>query len=324
MAEMGSFFRTLPKAELHLHLEGSMTAATLMELDPGLSREEIASRLAPTGDFAGFLETFKWVVGFLRTPEDYARALRSLLARLAEDNVLYAEITLSAGVALRRGQDFDAIFTALRQEAASAPVRVRWILDAVRQFGPEEAMRVAETAVRHAAEGVVAFGIGGDEQAGPIRWFGEVFQYARRGGLHLTAHAGETAGPDSIWGALELGAERIGHGIRAIEDPSLVAWLAKHGIPLEICLSSNLATGAVPSLREHPLRLLYEAGVPLVLNTDDPGVFSTTLVREYELAAEWFGFTEEELRALAASGFRYAFDWMPPGSTDLRDGPVCC
>ncbi len=324
MAEMGSVYRSLPKAELHLHLEGSLEPASLRELEPGLSPEEITARLAPSGDFAGFLEAFKWVLGFLRTPEDYRKVLRKLLARLAEQNVLYAEITLSAGVALRRGQDLDAIFGVLREEAARGPLTVRWILDAARQFSPEEAMRVAEAAVRHAEEGVVAFGIGGDEKAGPIGWFGEVLQYARRSGLHLTVHAGEIAGPDSIWGALELGAERIGHGIRAVEDPSLIAWLAQHRVPLEICLSSNVATGAVSSLRHHPLRALYEAGVPVVLNTDDPGLFSTSLVREYELAAEWFGFTQEELRTLAANSFRYAFDWMPPGSLDLQGGPVCC
>lgn len=317
MAEVESFYQDLPKAELHLHLEGSLAPETLMELDPSLSRSEIAARYRPRGDFLGFLDSFTWALRLLRGPAEYALAARRLLARLASENVRYAEITISAGVILRRKQDFEAIFKALCAEAAASPVRVRWIPDAVRQFGPLEAMPVAELAVAHARDGVVAFGLGGDEAAGPVKQFREVFAYVRRHGLHLTVHAGEIVGPESVWGALEAGAERIGHGVRAIEDPALVAWLRDHEIPLEVCLSSNLATGAVSSLSEHPLRRFYEAGVPVVLNTDDPGLFGATLSGEYELAARWFGFTHDELRRLAQNGFRYAFDWRDDDGQDI-------
>lgn len=313
MAEVDSFYQDLPKAELHLHLEGSLAPDTLAELEPALSRAEIAARYRPGGDFASFLGSFTWVLRFLRGPAEYALAARRLLERLAAENVRYAEITLSAGVILRRKQDFQAILKALCAEAAASRVKVRWIADAVRQFGPLEAMPVAELAVAHAPDGVVAFGLGGDEAAGPVEQYREVFAYARRHGLHLTVHAGETAGPESVWAALEAGAERIGHGVRAAEDPTLVAWLREREIPLEVCLSSNVATGAVPSLSEHPLRRLYEAGVPIVLNTDDPGLFGTTLSREYELAAREFGFTHAELRRLAANGFLYAFGWHGSG-----------
>lgn len=308
MAEVSTVYQSLPKAELHLHLEGSMTPATLLELEPSLRGEQIRRHYRARGDFASFIEAFTWGLQFLRKPADYALAARRLLAQLAAENVRYAEITLSVGAMLRRKQDFLAIFEALCEQAASSPVQVRWIVDAVRQFGPEEALPVAELAVACASRGVVAFGLGGDEQAGPARWFREVCNYVRRQGLHLTIHAGETAGPDSIWAALEVGAERIGHAVRAIEDPALVAWLRDNQIPLEICLSSNVATGVVVSLKQHPLRRLYDAGVPVTLNTDDPGLFATTLAREYELAARILGFSEQELSVLAAGAFRYAFD----------------
>jgi len=296
----------LPKAELHLHLEGSVEPETLRELDPALAAEEVRARYRYP-NFAGFIESFKWVIQRLRGPADYALVARRLMERLARENVRYAEITISAGVMLWRGQEFAPVYEALREEAGRSPVEVRWILDAVRQMGPEHAMQVASLAAERVGQGVVAFGIGGDEALGPVGWFGEAFEFARNAGLHLTVHAGETVGPESVWGALRLGAERIGHGIRAVEDPALLEWLRDHSIPLEICISSNLATGAVEALERHPVRRIYEAGVPIVLGSDDPAMFSTTLEREYELAASEFGFTAEELLGVVENGFRFAF-----------------
>jgi aminodeoxyfutalosine deaminase len=307
-------YHELPKAELHLHLEGSITQGTMKELAPEVSAEEIRERFRFCS-FAGFLECFKWVVERLRSPEDYALITKRMTEALARQNVHYAEVTLSAGVVLWKGQDFEPIYDAVRREALHSAVEVQWNLDAVRHFGAEHAMEVAQLAAERVSQGVVSFGIGGDEQRGPAGWFGDVYRFARERGLRLTAHAGETAGPESVWGALELGAERIGHGIRAIEDPVLVKHLREHNVPLEICISSNVATGAVESLGAHPVRRLYEAGVPVVLNTDDPGLFGTTLDREYEIAAKEFGFSEEELRGIAANGFEYAFsrDQPAPG-----------
>jgi adenosine deaminase/aminodeoxyfutalosine deaminase len=298
--------RDLPKAELHLHLEGSAEPETLCELDPALTLAEIHERYR-YGDFRGFVESFKWVLERLKGPEDFALIARRLLNRLASENVRYAEITLSAGVNLLRRQDFAGIFEAVRREAETSPVRVRWILDAIRQLGAEHAREVAELAAGFFDQGVVGFGIGGIEELGPAEWFGEVFRFARTQGLHLTAHAGESMGPESVWAALGLGAERIGHGIRAVEDPTLLIHLREHGIPLEICVSSNVATGAVARLAEHPVRRIFDAGVPIVISTDDPGMFRTTLTREYELLRDQFGFTQEELRGLAENSFRYAF-----------------
>lgn len=296
----------LAKAELHLHLEGSVTPDLMQELAPALSAEEIRGRFG-FDTFAGFLECYKWVVEHLRCPEDYALVARRLLVSLERQNVRYAEITISAGVVLWKKQEFAPIYDALRREGAASSVAVRWNLDAVRHFGAEHAMRVAELAAERVNCGVVSFGIGGDEERGPAEWFTEVYKFARNSGLRLTAHAGETAGSESVWGALRLGSERIGHGIRAVDDPALVRHLRDQDIPLEICISSNLATGVVESLRAHPVKRLYDAGVPIVLNTDDPGLFNTTLEREFDLAVSEFGFSEAELARIAENGFRYAF-----------------
>jgi adenosine deaminase/aminodeoxyfutalosine deaminase len=298
----------IPKAELHLHLEGSVEPETLYELDPSTSVEEYRE-LYYYSDFEAFLRTFGAVGKRLRTPEDYGLITRRLLERLAAQNVRYAEIIISAGVVLWKGQDFGEIFDCIREAAAGSEVKVRWILDAVRQFGVDAAMRVAELAAARVDRDVVAFGIGGSEERGPANWFGEVFAFAKRAGLHLTAHAGESMGPQSIWDALELGAERIGHGIAAVADEALMRHLREHDIPLETCVTSNLVTGVVHSLVSHPLRRLFDAGVPIVLNSDDPAMFRCTLAGEYRLAKKAFGFTDAQLRGLAENGFRYAFDW---------------
>lgn len=303
---MGSFYVELRKAELHLHLEGSVEPATLLEIDPGLDHGMVAERYR-YADFLGFLKSYAWITSFLRGPDEYALVTRRLLERLQAQSVSYAEINLSVGVMLWRSQDFGPIYDAVKREADGSGVRVNWILDAVRQFGVEAAQRVAELAAERVSDGVVGFGIGGDEARGPAELFTDVCAFARGKGLHLAPHAGESAGPESVWAALRLGAERIGHGIRSIDDPALMKHLRDHDIPLEVCISSNICTGVVGSLAQHPVRRLFDAGVPIVLNSDDPPMFHTTLAREYEIAATEFGFSESELRQLAANSFRYAF-----------------
>jgi adenosine deaminase/aminodeoxyfutalosine deaminase len=300
---MADFVAALPKAELHLHLEGSIEPETLHELDPSRSYEG----LYEYENFDAFLKTFGVVGKLLRGPEDYALITRRLLKRLHAQNVRYAEIIVAAGVVLWKEQEFGPIFDAICGAAAESPVEVRWILDAVRQFGTEHVMRVAELAVERQKQGIVAFGIGGSEERGPAELFTDAFAFARREGLHVVAHAGESVGPESIWAALELGAERIGHGIAAASDERLMAHLKGRDIPLEICISSNIVTGVVKRLEEHPVRRLYEAGVPITLNTDDPAMFRCTLEGEYRLAMSKFGFSEAELRGIAENGFRYAF-----------------
>lgn len=301
---MSSFHETLAKAELHLHLEGSVEPETLLEIDPSLNIDAVRAHYQ-FSDFAGFIRSYVWINRQLRRPEHYGIITRRLLERLAAQNVEYVEINLSAGVILWKEQDLDAIFAAIQAEAAASVVEVRWIFDAVRQFGAEHAMQVAELAAERVAEGVTGFGIGGDEALGPCGWFRQVFAFARENGLSILPHAGETVGPESVWAALELGATRIGHGIRSVEDPDLMRELARRDVPLEICISSNVLTGAAPSLVEHPVRRLFDAGVPITLNTDDPALFSTSLSREYKIAQEHFGFSDSELRGVATNAFRY-------------------
>lgn len=305
---MRDWIETLPKAELHVHLEGSLEPATLCEIDPSLSEDEVR-RAYQYADFAGFLQSFAFAAKRLRTPEHYAIAARGLFDRLEAERVEVAEVILSAGVVLWKGLDFEAVWAALvrETEARRGAMRIGWNLDAVRQWGVDKAWDVVRLAADRVPEGAVSFGLGGDEAGGPAREFGEIFAYARERGMRLTCHAGETCGAGSVWDALSIGAERIGHGIRAVEDPALVAHLAARQIPLEVSITSNVRTGAVESFEKHPVRQLFDAGVPVILNTDDPALFDCTLGGEYELAARQFGFTGAELQQIAANGFRYAF-----------------
>jgi len=305
---MHSYYYKVPdtkcvKAELHVHLEGSIEPETLLAIDPSLSPGDIAAHYA-CRTFDEFIQGYIWVNRKIEKPEHYALATRHLLERLAAQDVTYAEITLSAGMILWKQQDLPAIYDAIWRESQHSRVKTFWILDAVRNLGPEPALPAAKFAVERRDEGVIAFGLGGAEARGPAELFHDVFAYARDGGLRLVCHAGETTGPESIWAALAIGAERIGHGIAAARDPKLLAKLRESNVPLEICISSNVCTGVVPSLADHPVRQLYDAGVPIVLNTDDPAFFHTTLTREYEIAESIFGLPAGPL---AAAAFRYAF-----------------
>jgi adenosine deaminase/aminodeoxyfutalosine deaminase len=303
---MDDFLQQLPKAELHVHLEGSIEPETLLELEPSLTRE-IIDACYDCGDFPAFMHAYEWVNRFLRTPDHYALITRRLLDRMAREGIRYAELNLSAGVILWKKQDLAAVDEAVRKAAAGSPVQVRWIWDAVRQWPAEDAMRVAAMAAERIASGVVGFGLGGDETRGPAEKFAEVFRFARSKGLRLAPHGGEISGPESVWAVLELGADRIGHGIAAAGDARLMAALCDRDIPLEICITSNVLLGAVESIEAHPVRRLFDAGVPITLATDDPGLFRTSLTREYEIARDVFGFTQAELAQVASNAFRYAF-----------------
>jgi len=306
MSSLAAIITGMARAELHLHLEGTVERKTLRELDPTLTEEELSARLSYS-DFAGFIQSYVWVNRKLRGPTDYALIARRLFERLASQEVCYAEVTVSAGVILWKKQDLAAIFGALANEAARSPLPIRWILDATRQWGAEAAAPVFDFAADHIRDGVVAIGLGGIEAEGPALWFKDLYSKARDRGLRLLCHAGETTDAQSVWDALEIGAERIGHGIRAIYDAKLLKHLRDQKVPLEVCISSNLRTSAVASLADHPVRKLFDAGVPIILNTDDPALFECTLDSEYDLAARAFGFTPQELSMIEANSLKYAF-----------------
>ena len=295
-----------PFAELHVHLEGSVEPETLREIDPALTLEEITAATTYT-DFDGFIQSYIWVNRRLQTPDHYAIATRRLFDRLHSENVTYAEVTLSAGMMLWKGQNFAPIYDAVHHEGAISKVEVRWILDAVRQFGAEPAKPVFDLAVERVHDGVVAIGLGGFEAGAAASDFAELYQRARDRGLHTVCHAGETTDAQNVWDALLIGSERIGHGIRSIDDPNLIEHLRAKNIPLEICITSNVRTAAVPGIEDHPVRKLFDAGVPIILNTDDPALFGCTLPSEYNLTRDQFGFTDEELELIARNAFQFSF-----------------
>ena len=312
---------SLPKAELHLHLEGSIRPQVACELAARhgvkLTEEEVRRRYAYE-DFSGFLDAFKWVTSFLRDPADFARVAVDLEEQLLAQNVVYAEVTLSVGVMFLRQQRPEANFAAILEATkpyGKGGLRLNWIFDAVRQFGAEAALQVVEAAKRCASPRIVAFGIGGDEMSLATSEFRAVYAKAGEYGLHRLMHAGEIGGPEKIREAIELlGVERIGHGIAAIHDPAVLDLLSERRIPLEVCPASNLRTGALAlqrgdpkaALTDHPLPELLRHSVPITISTDDPAMFHTSLGEEYRQAHE-MGLTEDELAEVVQSGFRYAF-----------------
>jgi len=328
------FIRALPKAELHLHLEGSVDPLTLSQLSekhhtpfPWASNRYKAlpdshrpltvaetEALYEYKDFTGFLMAFKAVSERLRDPEDYELITYRLVEKLAAEGCVHAEVFVSVGIVFWRGQEFDSLFEGLERGRKRAEkdfgTTLYWIFDAVRHFGPEEGEKVLAKAIQYQSRNVIGIGIGGDEREGAPELFDQVYAKAARAGLRLSVHAGETVGPSSIYGALDvLKAERLGHALSAEQDPALVERLVRDQVPLELCVTSNLRTSCCPGLEVHPLRRYFDAGAMVTINTDDPEMFQTTLVREYQLAQDAFGFSNEELRQLAANSFLAS--WLP-------------
>ena len=302
-------------------MEPATVAALAKRYGDALDQSAVASRYA-THDFAAFIGAYKWVTSYLRAPADYALAASRMCEQLLAQNVIYAEVTLSAGVMLLRKQDVEANFRAIREAVApceSRGLRLQWILDAVRQFGASAAQEVARCAVRLRAAGVVAFGMGGDELARPASEFRDVYDYAAANGLHRLVHAGEMGGPGAVRESVEiLGAERIGHGIAAAANPKLMSLLAERSVDLEICPTSNLRTGALArctgradaGLPDHPLPKLFRAGITVSVSTDDPAMFDTTLAREFS-SLEQMNLAKQEILSIAEAAFDGAF--LPPG-----------
>jgi adenosine deaminase len=321
LTEQSAPLAGLPKAELHLHLEGSIRPRTVVELAAhhGVTlAEEEAERRYRYADFHGFLQAFKWITSFLRRPEHYALLTERLADELLAQNVVYAEVIVAVGVMLWRKQDAEANFRAIAEAGAKARARglhLQWIPDGTWQFGPAAALEVARLAAQWKGSGVVAFGMGGDELALPFEQFRPAYEFAAAAGLHRTAHAGEVGSPQAIRDAVELlGAERIGHGLAAMHDPALMDSLCDRSITLEVCPTSNLSTGALAhqlgkaeaNLTEHPLPVFFDRGLPLALSTDDPAMFDTDLITEYARCL-LVGLSPQQIARLTEMSFEAAF-----------------
>jgi adenosine deaminase len=318
--DIRSLIHALPKAELHVHLEGSIAPRAAVELaarhGTALTESDVSACYAP-GDFAFFLDAFKWVTSFLRTPADFALVAERLGESLLAQNVVYAEVTLSVGVMYIRKQDPLGNFAAIREATRQFEVRglrLNWIFDAVRQFGVPAAQEVARIAAECGKNGVVAFGIGGDETALPASRFAKVYE-SLGPGMGRLIHAGEIGTAADIREAVDvLGVTRVGHGIAAMHDARVMDILTTREIALEICPTSNLRTGAlarqlgIPNARmsQHPLPLFVKRGVPVTISTDDPAMFETSLKAEYSHASG-AGLSAPDLIRIAEASFEHAF-----------------
>ena len=316
-----TWLQHLPKVELHLHLEGSITAETLVELstrnDPAPLTLSQAGNLYQYTDFGSFLMSFKAVTERLHHARDYELITYNMVRDLSLQGVRHAEVYISFGILLHFGRlDVDEVVHAIEQGRTCAEhdfgTTVLWIIDAVRHFGHEAACKVFRKAaeLRERFPSIIGIGIGGDEARGPADQFRDAYAQARAAGLHLTAHAGESTGPESIWAAVNIGAERIGHALSAQHDPELMAILAERQIPLELNVTSNLRTGCCPSYEAHPIRLYFESGLMITLNSDDPPMFGANLLDEYVTAHREYEFSLDQMREIAANGIEASF--LPP------------
>ena len=317
-----SWLRGLPKCELHLHLEGTVVPETLVTLsarrDATPLTLEAARQIYVYENFLGFLMSFKAVSERLQTPEDYELITWEMVHRLAAQGIRHAEVYISFGILLRFKPQLalEAVMEAIERGRTRAEAEfgttVFWIIDAVRHFGVEEAAvvfrRAAELRTRYPS--IVGIGIGGDEARGPADDFRELYAQAKAAGLHLTVHAGESVPATSIWSAINIGAERIGHALSAVDDPELLDILAERQIPLELNVTSNLRTGCCGGLQRHPVRHYFERGLMVTLNSDDPPMFGADLLDEYEMVQREFEFTDEQMREFAANSVEASF--LPP------------
>jgi adenosine deaminase len=301
-----------PKAELHLHIEGAIPLDALWELierhggDPSVPDRDALAKRFQYRDFPHFIEVWVWKNGFLRTYDDFRLVGEAVARDLADQKIVYAEAFFSPADFFRHGLKTQRIAEALREGLSRCRgTAVALIGDLVRDFGSERAMKTLRELHEVRDLGVIGIGLGGSEEPFPAAPFAAVFGEARRLGFHTTAHAGEADGPESVRQAIDdLHVERIGHGVRAAEDPSLVALLAEKGITLEICPTSNVCTGVVPSLEEHPVTSLIEAGVPVTINTDDPKMFHVTLAEEYRRLEDAFSLSSESVVRLMEGAIR--------------------
>jgi adenosine deaminase len=317
-----AFVRRMPKMELHLHLEGTVRPETLLELArrhdidlPATDARGIAQWYR-FRDFRHFLDVWLTVLSCLREPEDFARITRELGEAAAAQHVRHVEAIFTPATHERyKGLSHDGVWAGIRDGAAwvrrQLGVSMTFIVDVPRNRRPNDDGGVEATAawaIAHQAEGIVALGLGGSEVDNPPELFADVFRAAKAQGLHVYPHAGETVGPESVWGAVRaLGAERIAHGVRAVADETLLHHLAAHGIACDVCPTSNVRLGLCPSIEQHPIRRLIDAGVPVTIGSDDPALFQTTITDEYLSLARAQSFTATELARLVRTAVAASF-----------------
>jgi adenosine deaminase len=311
------WFDAIPKVELHLHLEGAIPLLALWELvckyggDPSVPSLEALSRRFEYRDFRQFLDTWVWKNQFLREYEDFTFCAEAVARTLACQNVRYAEVFYSPADFSSNGLHIQELTAAIRQGLEKVKqVEVGLIADLVRNRGVVRAWRTVAQAAELRDYGVIGIGLGGSEAEYPPEQFRNVFAQARNLGIHTTCHAGEGAGAGSIWGAIEaLQVERIGHGVRAVEDERLLTYLEQTQLPLEICPTSNICTQVVPSFAIHPLRKLIERGLAVTINSDDPAMFGTSLTEEYRRAVTQCSLSRMQVRGCILQSVHAS--WLP-------------
>jgi aminodeoxyfutalosine deaminase len=318
-ADLEDFIAGLPKVELHVHHVGSALPRIVAELaarhagsTPVPADVDALANYFTFDDFGHFVEIYLSVVDLIRDQEDVRILTFEIARELARQNVRYAELTVTAYSHVRRGIPAPAFCEAIEDARVRAEAEfgivLRWCFDIPGELGLPGAEETLAIALDNRPDGLISFGLGGPEMGVPRPQFKPYFDKARAAGLHSVPHAGETTGASTIWDAIrELGAERIGHGISCVQDPSLMAYLAEHQIPLEVSPTSNVCTRAVPSLDLHPLPQLIEAGLVVTINSDDPPMFGTTLNREYAVAARLLGLDRDGVADLARAGVDASF-----------------
>lgn len=326
-ADYRDFLRAVPKTEIHLHLEGLASRQTIWNLITkhhipvaGVSSPEDLDRRFQVKSLPEFIDLFLNVIqNSFRDEGDVRLLIDDARDYLTRNHIVYAEIHFAPSAFLRIGHRFDRLVSVLDQGAAALAkdgLEVRFLIDVSRTFGVDNAMRNLELTLDHRIPAIIGIGLGGQEASGPAREFVPVFERARAAGLHVVAHAGESVGPESIRDAVEiLGAERIGHGVSAIRDPSVMDLLLRWRVPLESCPSSNLFTGHyAKTLREHPIREFFEHGLMVTLNTDDPTIFGVDLLDEYARLVSAGIFDEARTLKLLKNGVEATF--LPPDARD--------
>lgn len=327
------WFERLPKIELHLHLEGAIPYRTLWELiqkcggDPSVSDLASLEKRFVYRDFPQFLETWMWKNNFLREYADFTQSAEAVAQDLARQGVRYAEVFYSPTDFAQHGLEPQPITAAIREGLNRVPgIEIALVADLVRGSDPAAMALTLEKVHEVKNCGVIGIGIGGSEYDYPPEPFAAIYQQARKLGFRTSAHAGEAAGAPSIWGAIRaLQVDRIGHGTRAEEDPTLLDYLLEHQLPLEMCPLSNLRTGVVKTFAEHPVRRFFERGLLVTVNTDDPKMFNNSLAVEYRMLVDELDFSREDVRTLILNGIQAS--WLPAGrkkqlAADFRNDPA--